>query len=223
MKRSEFMSRLSDLLKDMQEGEREEALQYYNDYLDDAGEENEESVIDSLGSPESVAASIKNGASGENGEFTEKGYFDSNNTAKNEVTQRVYYGNEADAHGKQEKKPLSGIQIALIVIACVIFSPLILSGFGVVVAIIAAVFGIAIAAVAVVVSLLVAAIAIIAAGMGMLFTGNPLTGGCLIGASLVIFSLFLVFLWLVVCFIGVVIPGLFKLVGRLFGKRGEAK
>ena len=42
MNRQEFMKQLEMLLSDISQAEREEALQYYNDYLDDAGIENEE-------------------------------------------------------------------------------------------------------------------------------------------------------------------------------------
>ena len=45
MNRQEFMKRLEELLQDISENEREEALQYYNDYFDDAGAENEAQII----------------------------------------------------------------------------------------------------------------------------------------------------------------------------------
>ena len=41
MTRVEFMNELRALLWDLSVEEREEALQYYNDYFDDAGAENE--------------------------------------------------------------------------------------------------------------------------------------------------------------------------------------
>ena len=34
MNRAEFMERLQELLEDIPQAEREDALQYYNDYLD---------------------------------------------------------------------------------------------------------------------------------------------------------------------------------------------
>lgn len=37
MNRAEFMRRLAELLRDVAPTEREEAIQYYNDYFDDAG------------------------------------------------------------------------------------------------------------------------------------------------------------------------------------------
>lgn len=76
MNRAEFMRRLTELLGDVPPTEREEAIQYYNDYFDDAGAENESGVIASLGTPEELARAIKAGLSdgGNSGEFTEAGF-----------------------------------------------------------------------------------------------------------------------------------------------------
>lgn len=76
MDRAEFMRRLSDLLQDVPSAEREEAIQYYNDYIDDAGEGNEAEIIASLGTPEELAKTIKAGLTdgGNAGEFTESGF-----------------------------------------------------------------------------------------------------------------------------------------------------
>ena len=60
-----FMSQLESLLSDVPTAEREEALQYYNDYFEDAGEENEADVIASLGSPKTIAENIKAELKGE--------------------------------------------------------------------------------------------------------------------------------------------------------------
>ena len=45
MNRWEFMRQLEKLLSDISPNEREEALQYYNDYFNDAGMENEQEVM----------------------------------------------------------------------------------------------------------------------------------------------------------------------------------
>lgn len=97
MNRADFMKNLAELLADVPLTEREEAIQYYNDYFDDAGEENEQSVIASLGSPEQLAGTIKAGlADGENiGEFTEKGFSGYERKAENEVLDL----NSAEAKG----------------------------------------------------------------------------------------------------------------------------
>ncbi len=93
MDRYEFMWKLKSLLGDIPEQEREEALQYYNDYFEDAGKENEASVIASLGSPEKVAENIKKDAQ-------QNGFFDEYESTK------VEKGNELVEypHGQQEEK-----------------------------------------------------------------------------------------------------------------------
>ena len=65
MNRAGFMSQLESYLADIPAAEREEALQYYNDYFEDAGAENEASVISSLGSPREIADNIKAELKGE--------------------------------------------------------------------------------------------------------------------------------------------------------------
>ncbi len=59
MNRNEFMRRLEILLSDISKEERDEALQYYRDYFEDAGAEHEAEVIRELESPEKVAETIK--------------------------------------------------------------------------------------------------------------------------------------------------------------------
>lgn len=77
MNRIEFMTELAALLQDVPVEERREAMQYYNDYFDDAGDENEEQVISELGSPAKVAATIKadlGSQAGDYAEYSENGY-----------------------------------------------------------------------------------------------------------------------------------------------------
>ena len=79
MRKEEFFKRLEYLLQDMPEQDKEEALQYYRDYLEEAGPEREEKVIGEFGSPERVAAIIRADLMGnleDGGSFTETGYED---------------------------------------------------------------------------------------------------------------------------------------------------
>lgn len=82
MTKLEFMKELESLLLDIPLEERDEALQYYNGYFEDAGEDHEDEIIKELGSPSKVASIIKadlnsNAADRETrGYFTEKGYED---------------------------------------------------------------------------------------------------------------------------------------------------
>ncbi|MBS6644716.1 MAG: DUF1700 domain-containing protein, partial [Clostridiaceae bacterium] len=79
MNREIFMKELEYLLQDIPEEDKADALDYYRDYLEEAGEENEEAVIKEFGSPERIAAIIRSDLAGsmeEGGEFTENGYQD---------------------------------------------------------------------------------------------------------------------------------------------------
>lgn len=82
MNRTEYMRELDALLHGISKEEREEAMQYYNDYFDDAGSENEEKVIEELGSPAKLAETIRAGINGNTdeaesyGEYGERGYQD---------------------------------------------------------------------------------------------------------------------------------------------------
>lgn len=75
MNRIEFMTELAALLQDVPEEERRDAMQFYNDYFDDAGEDKESEVISELESPKKVAEKIKADLLGQQAEreYTETG------------------------------------------------------------------------------------------------------------------------------------------------------
>jgi len=58
MNRNEFIDELKKRLKKLPYDEVKEAVDYYEGYFDDAGEENERSVLAELGTPASVASQI---------------------------------------------------------------------------------------------------------------------------------------------------------------------
>lgn len=59
MNRKQFMEQLERLLSDISEAERQEALEYYEGYFDDAGPENEGEVIRELGNPGRLLRSLR--------------------------------------------------------------------------------------------------------------------------------------------------------------------
>ena len=61
MNKTEFLEKLNLLLQDISDEERTEALRFYSEYFSDAGPFEEENILNELGSPEHVAASIKKG------------------------------------------------------------------------------------------------------------------------------------------------------------------
>ena len=58
MTRNEFMFQLRTKLKRLPQSDAEDAIAYYQGYFDDAGPENEQEVIEELGSPSEVAGKI---------------------------------------------------------------------------------------------------------------------------------------------------------------------
>ncbi len=79
MTRDEFMKELAYLLQDIQDEDKDDAVQYYTDYFEEAGPDKEAEVIQELGSPERIAAIIRADIAGHlesGGEFTEQGYQD---------------------------------------------------------------------------------------------------------------------------------------------------
>ena len=104
MSRWEFMRQLEELLSDIPPGEREEALQYYNDYFNDAGRQNEQEVIKALGTPKQVAQIVKDGISGngEAGEFTENGFSSAPSSDRQALMKRAAETQGRGAYGNRQ-------------------------------------------------------------------------------------------------------------------------
>lgn len=79
MKKEVFLERLEALLQDIPEEEKRDAIDYYRDYLEEAGPEKEEEVLAEFQSPEHIAEVIRMELQSEwsGGEFTDRGYNDS--------------------------------------------------------------------------------------------------------------------------------------------------
>ena len=80
MKKEVFLERLEALLQDIPEEEKRDAIDYYRDYLEEAGPEREEEVLAEFQSPEHIAEVIRTELQSEwrgSGEFTDRGYSDS--------------------------------------------------------------------------------------------------------------------------------------------------
>ena len=235
MNRADFMKQLERLLQNISQAEREEALQYYNDYFDDAGAENEQAVIEALGNPARVAENIKKDLFGNSAEKVKV-------TAGDRVM--VPYG-ESEAQGIDEKAAyetasshteksnnkkgkLSPGIIVLIVVLSILASPILLpvagALLGVVVSIIAVIvallvvwFALIIAFGAVAVSLIVTAV-VLAVVSVIIFFGHPLIGLSVLGVGLLCGGIGLLFLMLTVCMTGVVTPAFWRWGGKLMGK-----
>ena len=125
MNRIEFMTELAALLQDVPVEERREAMQYYNDYFDDAGEENEEQVISELGNPAKVAATIKadlGSQAGDYAEYSENGYTDSRFDQKEMPAGRDYQRKEE----KEPPKTSRALKIVLIIAIILVGAPVLI-------------------------------------------------------------------------------------------------
>lgn len=136
MDRAQFMKQLERLLSDISEAEKQEALAYYNSYFDEAGPENEASVIRELGSPGKVAAIIKadlDESNEEYAQYTENGYEDLRENKASympEIHQRdgEHAGKTDRTHrGYRPKEKGSNSRFILILIALVFLSPFIIT------------------------------------------------------------------------------------------------
>ena len=137
------------------------------------------------------------------------------------------YGQQTAGQGRPQKKPMTGGQIALIILLAVLLSPVwigVLGGlFGGGMGILAGMLGVFVAFLVVGVVLTVVGIALVVAGF-VAMIGAPLGGLCLVGGGLIMVAVGLVFVWLMVLVVGKAIPWLFRgcvnLCRKLFHRGG---
>ena len=245
MNRIEFMKELEYLLQDIPDEDKADALDYYRDYLEEAGDMDEQSVLDEFGSPERIAAIIRGDLSGnleEGGEFTDRGYQDSRYTdpryqvarrldLPEEVTDTVS-GGFAGGKPADEKKPAehNGWKIACWILLAIICSPLIISGvavlFGAVVSVVAVVASVAFTILLLVVVFGVVAVALIGYGISQLFV-LPLQGLLIMGTGILMLGLTLLMIVVAYLFFGKLLPAVFRFctngLSRLFHRKGGSK
>lgn len=203
MNRQEFLRQLESLLYAIPANERADALAYYNDYFDEAGIENEQNVIQELGSPQKVAQSII-----EN--FRNSGYEQTFENTTGQYSQNTYQN-----YHHTEKKKLKTWQIVLLIVLAIIGSPIwigLATGlFGVVIGIIASVF-------ATIVSLFGSGLGlmfggIIVAGVGVLgVMVRPLEGVTSMGVGLILTAIGILLLLLSVLITFAWLPKLIKII-----------
>ena len=134
MNRIEYMTKLASLLQDIPEVERKDAMKYYNDYFDEAGEENEEQVIREFGAPEEVAENIKadlkgkteNTTHAQQEEYQSAGQQYQMNHQENKQSSEYQYGTSDN----QKKKNARIGKIVLIVALAIIIGPVLIPIIG---------------------------------------------------------------------------------------------
>ena len=231
MSKEEFLSQLEHQLSGMPENEKQEALQYYRDYFEDAGKEKEGEVLAALGSPEDVARNIReeNGS----GEYTECGYHTGNQSKDTCIVQNGGYqqnngyqqnGGGQQNTGKSKDNSTTILVIVLIILLSPLWLPLISGLFGILVGLVATFFGFAVAGAAMVVgciATLVGSVVGICMGLPVPLALMAMGAGLIVGALGVLFILMTV----LVCYY--VIPwiwkGIKKLWGMIFGQKEAAR
>ena len=208
MKREEFLKQLEQLLDGISEEEKADALAFYRSYFEDAGEENEESVIAELESPEKVAQSIKKnlGMEKENGSYGMP------------ADQNPEWNKNDDMFVKSEEVPKEkkGGWSAAAIVLVVLTSPFWLTLLLVVASLLLAVMS----------SLVFAGFLLIGFGCSTLFTGGVAVGLGLTGAGLLVLGLGILAVLLVVWVSGVFLPwavrGIIGLCKKPFEKKKES-
>lgn len=218
MNRAEFMKELEYLLQDIPDEDKEEALAYYRDYLEEAGDENEEQVIREFGSPERVAAIIRsdlNGILESGGEFTEAGYQDERFRDPNyqvvkhqelpdvHEQQADHNSGRASAGNRGNRRTGTGdndwvrrlLKVGLLLVALVIAAPIALGIGGGMLGIISGILAVAVVAIICIgvltVTACIGAVALLVVGVGMLFA-HPAAGVLVLGFGVLVLGLALI-------------------------------
>lgn len=236
MNRKEYMERLEQLLWVLTEEEREEALQYYHDYFDDAGVENESNVIRELGTPEEVAAKIRAGFAGESGEYSEQGFEDVRFHKSQEIVaeaERVdgtweEIPDRDIAHQNRKQNKNTNVWKVIVIILLVIFAAPIMIPVGI--AVLAVVFALIVAVIAVLFAIGVSGFSILLSGIIVIIAGiakiiiAPATGILAAGIGCILLAIGILLSWVIVSIFVKIVPGMLrgivKLLGTPFRKAG---
>ena len=195
MTRQQFLQELDRLLSDLPESERKEDIQYYNDYFDDAGAENEANVIKELGSPAFVARTIRADSSSEHGEYTEQGYQDHRFDHHQDISTDTTHSNTQSPNLWK---------IVCVTLICLILFPVVLPIFLAILLVLVGIFigilGITAGIVAASIALPISGILLIAVGVYRIFflpgVGIALSGvGCILLAVGIL--LFVLTIWII--------------------------
>ncbi len=183
MNKYEFLSQLRNALSNLPTEEREAAMSYYEEFFSDAGEENEQAVIASLGTPEELARSILSENTENVKTDKDTNYVNGYDPGSNSnAGYGGYSGFTPPPTPAQYAKKWTGGQIALLVVLAVFSSPVWITVTAVLISLIAAFF-------AAIIGLFAGfgggAIGLFAGGMVALFE-RPVTGIFMLGLSLIL-------------------------------------
>ena len=233
MSRKEFMEELQVLLGELPVEEREEAIRYYESYFEEAGADQEQVVLEELGSAGRIAAQILRDYRMENGGgvYTEQGYRE---TESNKQTP-VQYKDENQANGATgsgvtiTKKGLSGGALVVAILLAILTFPIWISILATAFGLLMGLFG---ASIGITVGFGVGGIGCIIGGVAALVFGVikiitvPVVGAGLIAMGLLAFGVGCLMIAVVGGIIKLaiwIIKGLINLLGRIFHGKKEAR
>lgn len=228
MSKNEFLDQLSILLSDVSPEEKEEVLAYYREYIEDAGLENEETILEELGTPETVAAEIKSGMLNKNNQDinyssnTVKHSPEAYSSTQNDQTYSYNYGNAT--HQPAPKQKPNVLLIILAIIGVILLSPVwigLLSGLiGILLGIFGTIFGLIFGFGIGGLVCFIFGIIVFFAGFPLLLH-NPLGGTACLGAGLVVTALGIFFIlftgWLCIS----VIPWIIRSISNLLHRKNK--
>ncbi len=205
MNRERFLKQLERLLSDIPESERREAMEYYQNYFEDAGPENEDLIIEELGSPQEVASSIKKNLFGED------------------------YENYSFV--KEEQKPTDTSRrntwiIVLIILTFPVWIGLLAGAFGILVSGIVCLFALAVAVIALDGAAVLVGVVFAGIGMAQICSGFPAVGLILLGLGMLFLAASVLGLVIIVYAVGRMLPWILRAFVRIckkpFQKRGAS-
>ena len=171
MNKEYFLRELSFLLQDLEEEEREAALQYYRDCLEEAGPEREAELLEHIGSPEKAAAEIRSGLAGDTqgGEYTERGYYDERFDEHNRVPDRY----AAIEKYRKKRNGRNGLLLLLLFLffGLPLAGTILGAGFSVLAAVVGGLLGIFGGLFGLIVGAFSMTVALAGAGVGMILAG----------------------------------------------------
>ncbi len=247
MNSNEFMERVEYLLSDIPQEEKADAVAYYRDYLEEAGE-NAKKAMEDFGSPERIASIIRLELAGnlkEGGEFTERGYEDERFREPNyqvanrldlpegreggEEEKRENAWQQASYNGEKAKQPVRTsrpLKIILWIVLIFVSAPIWLGAGGLLTGILAGGFALLLG---IIVFLGVMTVALLLAGAGLCVVGILAmvrwfaSGLLLFGAGVVVIGLGVLSLLLSILFYGKLIPWMVRSIvngigGLIYGR-----
>lgn len=211
MNKSEYLNELRKYLKRVPQQDLEDALEYYEEYFEEAGVENEQKIIDELGTPKELAKKIII-------ECVDKNFSD--DYEPQEISTEVVTSDDKK-EDKNEKKSLSPWLILAAVFALPL-SPIILVFLIVVLVLVLAIVIVLIALFISFGAMAIAGLFSAIIGVIVMFT-NPTGGLMMFGVSLAIAAIGSILFCLVFTLFDLLIKGLSKAGSKLVHKKAGAK